>query len=103
VSRFEELGEAGQSDQRFHPEARKVTPELMNYLLSLLEESPRSLGWQRSTWTLELMALQVEDWMGVRPVQWTSDLMRLASILGVNATEVQASTSSKMLREPCGL
>ena len=59
--RFEELGEIGLSDRRFHPEARKVTPELMNYLLSLLELSPRSLGWQRSTWTLELMALQVEE------------------------------------------
>src|ERR1044072_3140607 len=54
--RFEEMGEAGLSDRRLHPEARKVTPELMNYLLSLLELSPRSLGWQRSTWTLELMA-----------------------------------------------
>jgi len=64
--RFEELGEAGLSDQRFYPEARKVTPELMNYLLSLLDISPRSLGWQRSTWTLELMALQVEERMGVR-------------------------------------
>jgi transposase len=66
VYRFEELGEAGLSDQRFYPEARKVTPELMNYLLSLLDVSPRSLGWQRSTWTLELMALQVEEWVGVR-------------------------------------
>jgi putative transposase len=66
VSRFEELGEAGLSDRRLHPEARKVTPELMNYLLSLLDVSPRSLGWQRSTWTLELMALQVEERMAVR-------------------------------------
>ena len=66
VYRFEELGEAGLIDQRFHPEARKVTPELMNYLLSLLELSPRSLGWQRSTWTLELMARQVEERMKVR-------------------------------------
>jgi putative transposase len=66
VSRFEELGEAGLSDRRLHPETRKVTPELMNYLLSLLDVSPRSLGWQRSTWTLELMALQVEERTAVR-------------------------------------
>ena len=66
VYRFEELGEAGLIDQRFQPGARKVTPDLMNYLLSLLELSPRSLGWQRSTWTLELMARQVEERMKVR-------------------------------------
>jgi putative transposase len=66
VYRFEELGEIGLSDRRIHPEARKVTPELMNYLLSLLELSPRSLGWQRSTWTLELMALQVEEKLKVK-------------------------------------
>lgn len=64
--RFEELGEDGLSDRRFHAEARKVTPELMNYLLSLLDTSPRSLGWQRSTWTLELLALQVEEWIKVK-------------------------------------
>lgn len=64
--RFEELGEAGLSDRRFHAEARKVTPELMNYLLSLLDVSPRSLGWQRSTWTLELLSLQVEEKMKVK-------------------------------------
>lgn len=64
--RFEELGEEGLSDRRFYPEARKVTPDLMRYLLSLLDESPRSIGWQRSTWTLELLALQVEKKMKVR-------------------------------------
>ncbi len=38
----------------------------MNYLLSLPDISPQSLGWQRSTWTLELMALQVEEHMRVK-------------------------------------
>ena len=66
VYRFEERGEAGLSDRRLQPEPRKVTPELMNYLLSLLEVSPRSLGWQRSTWTLELMGLQVHEKTGVK-------------------------------------
>jgi transposase len=64
--RFEELGEAGIADRRLYPEARKVTPELMNYVLSLLDLSPRSMGWQRSTWTLELLARQVEEKMKVR-------------------------------------
>lgn len=64
--RFEELGEAGLSDRRLHAESRKVTPEIMNYLYSLLDISPRSLGWQRSTWTLELLALQVEERMKVK-------------------------------------
>jgi transposase len=64
--RFEELGEAGLSDRRFHAEARKVTPEVMNYLYSLLDVSPCSCGWQRSTWSLELLALQVEEKMTVK-------------------------------------
>lgn len=34
VYRFEEHGETGLSDRRLQPEARKVTPELVNYLLS---------------------------------------------------------------------
>lgn len=66
VYRFEDRGEAGLTDRRLQPEARKVTPELMNYLLSLLDVSPRSLGWQRSTWTLELMGLQVHEKTGVK-------------------------------------
>lgn len=66
VYRFEDRGEAGLTDRRLQPESRKVTPELMNYLLSLLDVSPRSLGWQRSTWTLELMGLQVHEKTGVK-------------------------------------
>lgn len=66
VYRFEDRGEEGLTDRRLQPEARKVTPELMNYLLSLLDVSPRSLGWQRSTWTLELMGLQVHEKTGVK-------------------------------------
>lgn len=66
LDRFEDWGEAGLSDRRLQPGARKVTPELMNYLLSLLEISPRSLGWQCSTWTLELMSLQVHEKTGVK-------------------------------------
>jgi putative transposase len=64
--RFEEFGEMGLSDRRLNPGARKVTTEILNYLLSLLELSPRSLGWQRSTWSLELMAKQVEEKMKVQ-------------------------------------
>lgn len=66
VDRFEDWGEAGLSDRRLQPGPRKVTPELTNYLLSLLEISPRGMGWQRSTWTLELMSLQVHEKTGVK-------------------------------------
>jgi putative transposase len=61
VYRFQELGEAGISDLRLEPEPRKVTPSTISHLLSLLEKSPRDFGWQRSTWTLELLARQVEE------------------------------------------
>jgi transposase len=80
LSRFHQSGEAGLSDRRLQPEARKVTPELMNYLLSLLEVSPRSLGWQRSTWTLELMGLQVLEKTGIKLSQ--SHIRKLLLWLG---------------------
>lgn len=66
IYRFEELGEVGISDLRLQPEPRKVTPSMMTYLLSLLKKSPRDLGWQRSTWSLELLALQVKELTGVK-------------------------------------
>lgn len=64
--RFEELGETGLADKRLAPAPRKVTLEVSQYLYSLLDHSPQELGWQRSSWTLELLSLQVHERMGVR-------------------------------------
>lgn len=60
VYRFEDLGEDGLVDQRKKAKARKVTPEVCAHLLDYLEHKPKEYGWQRSTWSLELLALQLE-------------------------------------------
>lgn len=66
VYRFDEHGEDGLADRRYSPKPRKVTEELLNRLLLLLEKSPRDLGWQRSTWTLELLAKEIDRELGVK-------------------------------------
>lgn len=66
IYRFYDLGEAGICDLRLHPEPRKISPTVNSYLLSLLEKSPRELGWHRSTWTLELLAKQIEETQGIK-------------------------------------
>lgn len=59
--RFENLGEMSLSDLRFISEPRKVTPDILQRLISLLDQSPQNQGWQRSTWTLELLALELQE------------------------------------------
>ncbi len=66
VYRFDEHGEDGLADRRLLSKPRKVTPELLSRLLFLLEESPRDVGWQRSTWSLELLAREIEKEIGIR-------------------------------------
>jgi len=61
VYRFEDLGEEGLLDRRKGAKARKVTPEMCVYLLDYLDDCPKDYGWQRSTWSLELLALQLEQ------------------------------------------
>jgi putative transposase len=63
--RFENLGEAALIDQRCSPGPRKVTTDVMHGLLSLLDQSPREKGWQRSTWTLELLAMEILQQTGI--------------------------------------
>lgn len=65
VYRYEELGEASIADQRTRREAEKMTAELQARLLSYLDGVPQDYGWQRSTWTLELLALQINEEFGV--------------------------------------
>lgn len=66
VYRFDEFGEDSLSDRRFSPRPRKVTPDLLERLLFLLDESPRDMGWQRSTWTLELLAKEIHREIGIQ-------------------------------------
>jgi len=63
--RFEDEGMNGLLDKRRSPGARKATPEVRAKLLSYLDDGPREFGWQRSTWTLELLALQLQKDTGV--------------------------------------
>jgi len=64
--RFEAWGEAGLSDLRPQRAPTKVTPDVLVTLLSYLDTSPQALGWQRASWTLELLALQLQRETGVQ-------------------------------------
>ena len=64
--RFEDYGEAGLRNLRPQRPPTKVTPEVVAALMSYLDYSPRELGWQRASWTLELFALQLERDTGVQ-------------------------------------
>jgi len=63
--RFEESGIDGLLDQRLHRTGRKATPEVRRQLLEYLDDVPRDHGWQRATWTRELLGLQLERDTGV--------------------------------------
>ena len=60
IYRFEDRGASGVLDGRSVREPRKVTPEVREALLGYLDAVPKDFGWQRSGWTLELLALQLE-------------------------------------------
>lgn len=61
VYRYEALGEASIIDRRTRREADKMTCEVQQRLLRYLDDVPQDYGWQRSTWTLELLALQLKQ------------------------------------------
>lgn len=79
VYRFEDLGEDGLQDQRAWREPTKATAEVEEGLLGYLAHVPKDFGWHRSTWTLELLGLQLERDSGVRlcPSSVRSVLQRL--------------------------
>jgi transposase len=59
VYRFEDLSEDGLVDRRSQRVPRKVSAEVEEKLVGYIDGSPRDFGWQRSTWTLELLAAQL--------------------------------------------
>lgn len=63
--RWQDDGEAGLLDRRQTPAPRKVTAAHRRKLLSYVGTNPRDFGWERSTWTLELFALQLERETGM--------------------------------------
>lgn len=63
--RFLAVGDAALRDQRQNAPPRKLTEEYMQRLEELIYMTPRELGWQRSTWTTELLALQMEQETGI--------------------------------------
>jgi len=64
--RFEDLGEDSLLDQRQQRAPSKVTAEVERRLVSYIDNSPQSFGWQRTTWTLELLAVQLAHDADVR-------------------------------------
>jgi transposase len=77
VYRFEDLGEDGLRDQRTWREPAKVTRDIERRLLEYVEQRPGDLGWHRSTWTLELLSLQLEQDTGIRLCgSWIRALLR---------------------------
>jgi len=64
--RFADEGIEGLLDKRLQPGPRKATRRVRDQLLDYLDHVPRDYGWQRSNWTLELFALQLECDTGVK-------------------------------------
>jgi transposase len=65
VYRYEDLGVESVRDQRCQREPSKVTPQVEQQLLEYLDYVPQDYRWERSNWTLELLALQLARDTGV--------------------------------------
>ena len=63
--RFEDLGEDALLDQRQQRPPSKVTTEVERTLVGYIDGSPQKFGWQRTGWTLELLAAQLAHDTGV--------------------------------------
>lgn len=63
--RFEDAGMDGLIDRRLQAAARNVTSEVRLQLLAYLDHTPQYYGWERPTWTRELLALQLRADAGV--------------------------------------
>ena len=60
VRRYTERGMEGLLDARRNNGTRKVDDEFQQKLRSVLLKSPTDFGWERSTWTRELLCLELE-------------------------------------------
>lgn len=60
AERFLRDGVDGLYDRRRNNGARKVDPHFERVLVRILERSPEFFGWQRPTWTRELLCAQME-------------------------------------------
>lgn len=66
AERFEAHGEIGLRNRRRENPPVKVTEKYIRRLEWLVYRSPQKLGWQRSTWTCELLAIQLEKDTGIK-------------------------------------
>jgi transposase len=66
VYRFEDLGEDGLLDRRSRRQPTKLSAQVEAKLVGYIDGSPQDHGWQRTTWTLELLAAQLVGDTGVR-------------------------------------
>lgn len=64
--RFIRDGESGLRNHRKDVPPVKVTEEYMQRLEELVYQSPKEYDWQRSTWTRELLAKQLESDTGIK-------------------------------------
>ena len=65
AARFREEGMAGLIDHRVLNGQTKVTAQHLQKLEEFLDKSPRDYGWQRPTWTRELLVEQLQQDTGL--------------------------------------
>lgn len=78
--RFVAEGEDGLIDRRIDNGQLKVDDDLLAAMVELLRVSPEHLGWQRPTWTRELLAKALFAWTQVEVSE--STVGRMLEILG---------------------
>lgn len=66
AERFAQYGEAGLADRREDNGERKIDEAFLSMLIKLVGSSPQQFGWQRPTWTRELLVITMERLAGVR-------------------------------------
>ena len=64
VDLYHAEGIAGLKDKRMSPSPRKAGPEFMARVVTLLKTRPEEHGWMRSTWSCELLSLQIRKETG---------------------------------------